>query len=127
MNFSRIIISILLTVTIIVGALIGMPVYWVWSKEMNGKAQLKEAEYAKQILVEDAKARKLSAMEDAEAEVIRAQGMAQAMEIENGKLTPIYNQYLFIRTLEELSEQGNLPQLIYLPSEGMLPVLDISE
>ena len=47
------------------------------------------------------------------------------MKIEGGQLTPVYNQYLFIRTFEELSEEGNLPQIIYLPSEDMVPVMDL--
>ena len=49
------------------------------------------------------------------------------MQIENGQLSSIYNQYLFIRTLEKLADKGNLPQIIYMPSEGLVPVLDMTK
>ena len=62
---------------------------------------------------------------NAQAEVERAKGMAKAMEIENGQLTEVYNQYLFIRSLESIAQHGDLPQIIYLPTEGMLPVMDL--
>ena len=49
------------------------------------------------------------------------------MEIENGKLTSTYNQYLFIRTLEKISDKGSLPQIIYMPTEGMVPVMNMNQ
>ncbi|MDR2284552.1 MAG: hypothetical protein LBE37_15145 [Sphingobacterium sp.] len=49
------------------------------------------------------------------------------MKLENGTLNSTYNQYLFIRTLEKLADKGDLPQIIYMPSEGLVPVLDISK
>jgi regulator of protease activity HflC (stomatin/prohibitin superfamily) len=78
-------------------------------------------------LIEEAKARLEAAKLDAEAEVERAKGMAQAMEIENGQLTEVYNQYLFIRSLEVLANKGDLPQIIYVPQNGLVPVMDIKE
>jgi len=103
-----------------------IPGYRVWSQEMRGKAALREAEQNRKIVIEEAKARLEAEQLNAEAEVARAKGMAEAMEIENGQLTPTYNQYLFIRTLEALAQQGDLPQLIYLPSQGMVPVMDLT-
>lgn len=108
-------------------ALWTFPQWSVHNAKMSGKAAIQRAEEQKKVLVEDAKARRLAAEEDAKAEVIRAKGMAEAMQIENGQLTPVYNQYLFIRTLEELSEHGDLPQIIYVPSNGMLPVMDLNK
>ena len=104
----------------------GIPKYKVWQQEMDGKAEMAKAEQNRKILVEEAKARLEAEKLNAEAEIERAKGMAQAMEIENGKLTSTYNQYLFIRTLEKISDKGSLPQLIYLPTDGMLPVMDVS-
>ena len=46
---------------------------------------------------------------------------------ENGTLNETYNQYLFIRTLEKLADKGDLPQIIYVPTNGMLPVMDVSK
>lgn len=92
---------------------------------MLGKAEMAKAEQNRQILVEEAKARLKAEELNAQAEVERAKGMAKAMEIENGKLSSTYNQYLFIRTLEKISDKGSLPQTIYIPTEGMIPVMDI--
>ncbi len=104
----------------------GLPLYNVWQQEMSGKAEMAKAEQNRKILVEEAKARLEAEKLNAEAEIERAKGMAQAMEIENGKLTPVYNQYLFIRTLEKISDKGSLPQTIYIPTEGMLPVMNVA-
>ena len=105
----------------------GWPRYNVWRQEMAGKAEMAKAEQNRRILVEEAKARLEAEKLNAEAEVARARGMAEAMKIENGQLSTIYNQYLFIRTLEKLADRGNLPQIIYMPSEGLVPVLDMTE
>lgn len=127
--------GIVATILIIIGSILilivtlmtTIPPYKVWSQEMRGKAALAEAEQDRKILIEEAKARLEAEELNAKAEVARAKGMAEAMEIENGQLTSVYNQYLFIRTLEDIAKQGDLPQIIYLPSEGMLPVMDLKK
>jgi hypothetical protein len=101
------------------------PKYRVWKQEMRGKAAFAEAEQNRRIVVEEAAARYDAEILNAQSEVERAKGMAEAMEIENGQLTEVYNQYLFIRSLEAIAQYGDLPQIIYLPSEGMLPVMDL--
>ena len=117
--------GVILLIAIVVGLMFGLPMYNVWQQEMAGRAEMAKAEQNRQILVKEAEARLQAEKLNAQAEVERAKGMAKAMEIENGKLTPTYNQYLFIRTLEKISDKGSLPQIIYLPSEGMLPVMDL--
>lgn len=114
---------IILIITIMVGG----PTYRVWQQEMEGRAEMAKAEQNRKILVEEAKAKLEAAGLEAQAEVARAEGMAKAMEIENGKLTSTYNQYLFIRTLEKISDKGSLPQIIYMPTEGMVPVMNIDQ
>jgi len=115
-------------VTILIAAtlMFGLPLYNVWQQEMAGKAEMAKAEQNRKILVEEAKAKLEAEKLNAEAEIERAKGMAEAMEIENGKLTSTYNQYLFIRTLEKISDKGSLPQTIYIPTEGMLPVMNVA-
>jgi regulator of protease activity HflC (stomatin/prohibitin superfamily) len=99
----------------------GIPTYRVWQSEMSGKAELMKAEQNRQIMIKEAEARLESEKLNALSEIERAKGMSQAMEIENGKLSSMYNQYLFIRSLEKLADKGNMPTIIYLPSEGLLP------
>lgn len=122
------VIAILIIGLIGVAALMfGLPVYNVWQQEMAGKAEMAKAEQNRRILVEEAKAKLEAEKLNAQAEIERARGMAEAMKVENGTLNETYNQYLFIRTLEKLADKGSLPQIIYLPSEGMIPVMDLNK
>ncbi|WP_164110335.1 MULTISPECIES: hypothetical protein [Sphingobacterium] len=128
MNTSKPIGIILGAVAVIVIILMfGLPRYNVWQQEMAGKAEMAKAEQNRKILIEEAKARLEAEKLNAQAEIERAKGMAEAMKLENGTLNSTYNQYLFIRTLEKLADKGDLPQIIYMPSEGLVPVLDISK
>lgn len=105
----------------------GLPKYNVWQQEMAGKAEMAKAEQNRKILIEEAKARLEAEKLNAQAEIERAKGMAEAMKIENGTLNSVYNQYLFIRTLEKLADKGNLPQIIYMPAEGLVPTMDVAK
>lgn len=120
-----IIVGVVLFISFCGGCAATYPVYKVWKAEMNGKAAFKEAEQNRRIIVEEAQARYEAEKLNAQAEIERARGMAAAMDIENGKLTPLYNQYLFIRSLEDLADKGDLPTIIYLPTQGMLPIMDV--
>ena len=120
----RIMIAVIVLIVLLMFAL---PLYNVWQQEMAGKAEMAKAEQNRKILVEEAKARLEAEKLNAQAEIERAKGMAEAMRIENGTLSSIYNQYLFIRTLEKLADKGNLPQIIYMPAEGLVPTMDVSK
>ena len=126
-TFIQVLVSICVVIAIIVGLMFGIPKYNVWQQEMEGKAEMARAEQNRMILVEEAKAKLEAEKLNAQAEIERAKGMAEAMEIENGKLTSTYNQYLFIRTLEKISDKGSLPQIIYTPTEGMIPVMNMNQ
>lgn len=112
---------------LVIVLMFGLPLYNVWQQEMAGKAEMAKAEQNRKILIEEAKARLEAEKLNAQAEVERARGMAEAMKLENGTLNTTYNQYLFIRTLEKLADKGDLPQIIYMPSEGLVPVMDVSK
>ena len=110
------------SVIVIAGLAFGLPQYGVWTKTLNGKAQLQEAEYTRQVAVLEAKAKLDSAKELAQAEVERAKGVAQANQIIGDSLkgNREYLQYLYITGLEEGSQKGNVT--IYVPTEGGMPV-----
>lgn len=126
-NFTFGTLGIFFLIGIISLGMWGCPTYKVWQKGKAGEAQLMEARQNRQISIEEAQARLEAERLNAKSEVERAKGMAEAMKIENNTLTPAYNQYLFIRSLEKLADKGDLPQIIYLPSEGMLPVMDLNK
>ncbi|MBW3002766.1 hypothetical protein KY338_06420 [Candidatus Woesearchaeota archaeon] len=97
------------------------PMYNVWRKELRGKADLKEAEWGRQIAIEEAKARKESAVLDAEAEIERAKGVAEANQIIGNSLkdNEAYLRYLWIHGLHDGSSE-----VIYVPTEANLPILE---
>ena len=119
-RIGRIFISIVIFVLILAAALMYvMPIYGVWEKELSGKAQLKEAEWNRKIVIEEANAKKESAKSLAEAEIIRAKGIAKANNIISGSITDEYLRYKFIEGLED-----NNNKVIYVPTEANLPILE---
>ena len=107
-------------VIVIAGLAFGLPQYGVWTKTLSGKAQLQEAEYTRQVAVLEAQAKKDSAQQLADAEIIRAQGVAKANQIIGDSLkgNPAYLQYLWITQGEE-----NTNRTVYMvPSNGGAPV-----
>lgn len=97
----------------------GCPQYGVWRSEMSGKAELANAEYAKQVQIQEANANLEAERLNAEAEIIRAQGAADARNVEGlGMTSEEYIQYLWVKKLS-LADSS----IIYLPSEGGIPVL----
>ncbi len=128
MKSPALVLGLLITALVVIAVLMfGLPRYNVWQQEMAGKAEMAKAEQNRKILIEEAKAKLEAEKLNAQAEVERAKGMAEAMKLENGTLNETYNQYLFIRTLEKLADKGDLPQIIYVPSQGLLPVMDINK
>lgn len=105
----------------IISSVVG-PLYNVWAKSLDGKAELQKAEYTRQVAVLEAQAKKDSAQQLADAEVIRASGVAKANQIIGNSLKDNreYLQYLYITGLEEGSNKGNVT--IYVPTEGGMPV-----
>ena len=76
------------------------------------EAQSKAAEFRAISEVTQAEAK-------AEAEVIRAKGIAEANRIIAESITPEYVNYLYVRALEATQNQ-----VIYVPTEAGLPVLE---
>lgn len=105
---------------IILISLIG-PIYGVWEQEQVGKAELARAEFGKQVAVQEALAHRDSAKLLAEAEVERAKGVAQANEIIGNSLkdNEEYLRYLYINSISEKDHQ-----IIYIPTEAGLPILE---
>lgn len=120
MSTKSIIISIVSTILLIVLLFVGIPMYRVWSQEMAGKAEYAKAEQNRKIKIEEAKANLEAEKLNAQAEVERAKGAAQAIEIENGKLTSTYIQYLWVRQ----QSNNNVEKIIYIPTEASIPILE---
>lgn len=96
------------------------PWYNVWSQEMEGKAEFAKAEQNHKIKIEEARANLEAEKLNAQAEIERAKGAAEAIKIENGSITPTYIQYLWVRQQSDLSDKT----VIYIPTESNLPLLE---
>lgn len=96
------------------------PWYNVWSQEMEGKAEFAKAEQNRKIKIEEARANLEAEKLNAQAEIERAKGAAEAIKIENNSITPTYIQYLWVRQQADLSDKT----VIYVPTETNLPILE---
>lgn len=91
------------------------PVYNVWQQGLKGEAALARAEQDKKILVEQAKAEKESAQLRADA--INILGAA-------AQKFPEYRQQEFIGAFAEALQNGTIDQIIYVPTEANIPMME---
>lgn len=108
-----------------VGAIVGVAllfalagsyrVYSVWSASKQGQADLARAENSRKVLVEQAKAEKLAAQERADAIKIVGEAASQY---------PAYRYQEFLGDLGESIRSGHVKQVIYIPTEAGLPILE---
>ena len=99
------------------------PSYNVWSSRKSGEAELAQAQYTKQIAISEALAKEDAAADLAKAEVIRAGGVAKANKIIGQSLNnnEAYLRYLWINNIQDTKNQ-----IIYVPTETNLPILEAS-
>lgn len=121
MEFKHYLTIALVALFLILGGVVGCPYYNVWQQEMSGKAEYAKAEQNRKIKIEEAKANLEAEKLNAQAEIVRAKGAAEAIKIENGSITPTYIQYLWVRQ-QNLS--GENTKVIYIPTETGLPILE---
>lgn len=109
-----------------------MPNYRIYKQNKQGEANLRQQEWEKKILVEQAKAQNESATLNAEAtikqetakaeaEIIRAKGVAEANRIigQSLKGNEEYLNYLWINNIEKSNSEK-----IYIPTEAGMPILE---
>jgi hypothetical protein len=109
-----------IVVLILVWFIAVAPIYNVWEKGQEGKAELSQADYNRQVQVVNAQANLQAQKYNAEAEVARAGGVAQANLIIKDTITDQYIRYLWVQTLDK----GVDHQIIYVPTEVGLPITE---
>ncbi len=99
----------------------GFPHSQVYARRMSGQAELEQQEYTKKIMIEDARARMEAAKLLRQAEVERAHGVAEANTIIGESLqdNEAYLRYLWVQGLQDGSSE-----IIYVPTEANLPILE---
>lgn len=110
-----VIVFALIVIGLIAGLMFGLPRYSVWQQEMAGKARLAEATQSRQILIEQARAEKEAAVLQAEA--IKIMGEA-------AQKYPEYRKQEFIGAFGEALKAGTISQIIYVPTEANIPILE---
>lgn len=117
------VIFVILLALIIAFWMWGMPKYRVYEQTLIGEAELARAAQNRQIATLEAQAKKEAAALLGEAEVARAKGVAEANKIIGESLhnNEAYLRYLWINGL---SEHGNAPTIVYVPTEAGLPILE---
>ena len=122
MNLSIKTLSVVAVIALLICMIFfGYPQYKVWQQRLAGQAELARAEQNRKIAIQEAEAKKESARALAEAEVIRAEGVAKANSIigESLRGNESYLRYLWIQTLND-----NPQNVIYVPTEAGLPILE---
>lgn len=121
-KLTKIFLLAFIVITIIITAAAGiLPIYSVWEHRKHGEAELARAESNRQIAILEAKAKEESSKSLAQAEIIRARGVAEANKIigDSLKENEGYLRYLWIQGL-----QTNNMQVVYVPTEANLPILE---
>lgn len=110
-----------IALVLLIAIILLYPQYRVYSQRLAGEAALAEAQSSRQVAILEARAKKESSIQLAEAEVIRAKGAAQANQILQNSLggPSGYLRYLQIQALE-----SSKASLIYVPTEAGLPVTE---
>lgn len=98
----------------------GCPIYQVWRNGKHGEAELKRATYNRRIAIQEALAKKESAEYLAQADTIRAHGIASSNSIIGQSLNN-NESYLKWLWIDELSKQQNV---IYVATENNLPIME---
>lgn len=104
---------------LVLASVFGLVTVWSGYLAVMPEYRLQRAEVEKRILVEQAKAEANAATEEARAEVERAKGTSEANLIVADSITEPYLRYLYINSLKNTSNQ-----VIYLPTEAGLPILE---
>lgn len=112
------VIFILLLILVLFG-MWGCPKWNVYRKTLSGEAQLKEAEWNRQITIKEAEAELEAASYKKQADSLRAVGTAIANEIIAKSLTKEYIQWKWVEGLNDGSSET-----IYVPTEANLPILE---
>lgn len=122
MKVSEIALCVIVVMGLVVLGMWGCPQYNVYSQRKDGEAALAHAQSSKEVAVAEAKAKMESAAYTAQADTIRAHGIARSNQIIGNSLknNQEYLQWLWI---DELKTTQN--QIIYVPAGGMgLPILE---
>jgi regulator of protease activity HflC (stomatin/prohibitin superfamily) len=114
----------LLALLVLGGGCVGYPHYNVYQQRLEGEAELAKAEYSKRVAVQTAQAKLDASKLEAQTDVVRAEGIANANKIVADSLggPEGYLRWKYIEMLEHSDSSGH--DVIYVPTEAGLPILE---
>jgi hypothetical protein len=117
----KIILSSIAGVIVLAGLVFGVPQYFRYQTLQNAKNELAAQQFLKQVAIATAESKSESAKFEADAEIIRAGGVAKANQIigDSLKNNESYLKYLWINNMKD-----NQKEVIYVPTETNLPILE---
>jgi hypothetical protein len=120
-DFAVVVLTGVAVAVLLAGLMFGLPVWNKWRAGVAGQADLNFATYQRRIAVEEAQAKLDAAELLNQAEVARARGLAAAtaLVVESFGGPEAYLRYLWIQSLE-----NNKADIIYVPTEAGLPILE---
>ncbi|MEL6204933.1 MAG: hypothetical protein AAFR47_06440 [Pseudomonadota bacterium] len=104
-----------LAIGVIVRVLLWRPLFGPWIRKRQGLADVRQAKQSRQILVEQA---------SAEREAARERAGAIPIVDKAAQTDPEYRQHEIIGAFAEALIRGQIAQIIYVPTEGNLPILE---
>lgn len=114
-------VGFILLISLIVLGMWGCPKYTVYQQQKEGEALLAHAQSSREVAVAEAKAKMESATLLAQADTIRAHGVARSNQIIGASLkdNEAYLHWLWIDNIEK-----NPQATIYIPTEANLPIFE---
>lgn len=111
-------LSLISLLSIIILCMWGCPLYNVYEQRKEGEALLAHAQSSREVAVAEAKAKMESSTLLAQADTIRAHGIARSNEIIGQSLTDAYLHWFWIDNIDKSNN------VIYVPTETNLPILE---
>lgn len=109
---------LVLLIGLVILGMWGCPKYNVYSQQKEGEALLAHAQSSREVAVAEAKAKMESATLLAQADTIRAHGIARSNEIIGMSLTTNYLRWFLIDNMDKSSN------VIYIPTEAGMPLME---
>lgn len=115
------VIGLIIVIVVAVICMIGCPTYSVYTAKKEGEAVLAHAQSSREVQVAEAKAKMEASSLLAQADTVRAHGVARSNAIigESLKNNEAYLHWLWIDNIEK-----NPQAVIYVPTEANMPILE---
>lgn len=127
MDFTLIWLPIAVTFSILLlWILFGYPHWRVWAAHQRGQADLAQAKNEQQIQIATAQSRLAAAELNKQAAIIEAQAVAAQVKEIGTELShhDLYLRWQWIKMMEDTLKTGTESQVIYVPTEANLPILE---